>query len=59
MTPNLNKILEDGHFLVNHKLHPSGIRERIIEIKNGIVNVENFSFSQSSFFEVNYVVKKI
>ena len=54
-----SKLLDDGKYITNHIYHPKGVREREIEIQNGSVVTEKFKFSQFSFFDVNYVVKKL
>jgi hypothetical protein len=54
-----NKLLSDGKYIVNHNFHDKGVRERTIEIKDSKVITEDYSFSQSSFFDVNHVVKKL
>lgn len=51
--------LDDGKYITNHFAHEKGVREREVEIKDGSVITDNFSFSQSSFFDVNYLVKRL
>lgn len=52
-------LLEDGKYITNHFSHPDGVREREVKIENGSVVTDKFKFSQSSFFDVNNIVKKL
>ena len=66
-TPDSQK-LPDGRYLTNVWCHPKGERERIVEIKDGVVYVPlmepetgTMPFSQSAFFgpESNIVGRKL
>lgn len=52
-------MVKDGKYLVKHREHVDGVKEREIEIKNGIVLIDNHEFSQKSFFHTNVIYKKI
>ena len=54
-----DKLLSDGNYIVNHNSHPVGVREREIKIEKGLVVSGKHEFSQSFFFEVNHVIRKI
>lgn len=51
--------IEDGFYLSNHIYHDSESRARKIQIIKGSVLIEGSFFSQSDFFTVNRIIKKI
>ncbi len=52
-------MVKDGNYLVKHRNHIDGIREREITIKDGIVIIDNQKFSQKSFFQENVISRTI
>lgn len=51
----------DGSYWVSHIVHEDEDKQkkykRIIHIKNGLVHVGNYIFTQLSFFEVNKITQ--